>query len=214
MKKLITLFFVIPIMLFTACGGNDEPKEEDNIDVEKNPLGALMKMGEKMKENAKKMETNMKDKKDAKAIHYEELIKYLPESINDYTRIDDPKGASMDMSGMSYSSAEVRFENDNGDRINIALLDYNAAYSMYSMATAMWASGFKIDTSDEFGQSINFGKNINGWESYKKKQNDASVVLGIGDRFLLTIEGNNQENCDFLKDIAKSIELDELASLD
>lgn len=213
MKITIQLFLAFSIILVSACGGNDEPKEKENIDVEKNPLGALMKMGEKMKENAEKMEKNMEEKKDAKAIHYEELIKYLPESIDGYTLKNEPKGASMDMTGMSYSSAEAKYVNDNGDRISIALLDYNAAYSMYSMATAMWSSGFKIDTSEEFGQSINFGKNINGWESYKKKRNDASVILGLGDRFLLTIEGSNQEDCSFLKDIAKSMDLDKLAAL-
>ncbi len=214
MKKFTTLLFAFSIILFTACGGNDEPKEEDNIDVEKNPLGALMKMGKNMKENAEKMEKNMKEKKNAKAIHYEELMKYLPESVDGYSLKGDPKGASMDMAEMSYSTAEAKYVNDSGDRISIVLLDYNAAYSMYSMATTMWASGFKIDTSEEFGQSINFGENINGWESYKKKRNNASVILGLGDRFLLTIEGNNEENCNFLKEVAKSMDLDELASLE
>ena len=185
MKNLALLLLAFPIIIFTACGGND--KKEENIDVEKNPLGALMKMGKNMEENEKKMEKKAKDGKNAVAIHYEELIKFLPESVSGYKRAEDPSGASMDMGEMSYSSAEVRFENEKGDRINITLLDYNAAYSMYSMATAMWASGFKIDTSEELGQSINLGENINGWESLRKKQKDASVVLGLGDRFFLTI---------------------------
>jgi len=211
MKKLSLLVVAFPIMLFTSCGGD---KKEENIDVEKNPLGALMKMGENMKENAEKMEKKAKDHKNAKAIHYEELIKFLPESVSGYEIVKEPKGASMDMGEMSYSSAEVRFENDKGDRIKIILLDYNAAYSMYSVATAMWASGFKIDTSEELGQSINLGENINGWESLRKKQKDASVVLGLGDRFLLTIEGNNQKDCEFLKEVAKSMDLSKLASIE
>jgi len=172
-----------------------------------------MKMSENMQKNAEKMQKNMEDKKDAKAIHYEELIKYLPESINGYELVGEPKGASMDMSGMSYSSAEVRYKNGNGDHINISLLDYNAAYSMYSMATAMWASGFKIDTSEEIAQSLNFSDNVNGWESFKKKSNKATIILGLGDRFLLTIEGDNQKNTANLKDIAKSMKIEELASL-
>ena len=85
---------------------------------------------------------------------------------------------------------------------------------MYSVATAMWASGFKIDTSEELGQSINLGENINGWESLRKKQKDASVVLGLGDRFLLTIEGNNQKDCEFLKEVARSMDLSKLASIE
>ena len=211
MKNLSILLLAFTIVIFTACGGD---KKEENIDVEKNPLGALMKMGENMKENAEKMEKKAKDHTNAKAIHYEELIKYLPETVAGYQRNEDPKGASMDMGEMSYSSAEIRFENENGDRIKITLFDYNAAYSMYSMATAMWASGFKIDTSEELGQSINLGENINGWESFNKKQKDASVVLGIGDRFLLNIEGNNQKDCEFLKEVAKSMDLSKLASIE
>jgi hypothetical protein len=119
----------------------------------------------------------------------------------------------MDMQGMSYSSAEIEFKNEGGDKINIVLLDYNAAYNMYTMATTMWASGFKIDTSEEFAQSISFGDNINGWESYKKKSNRANIALGIGDRFLLTIEGNNQQGTEALKEVAKSMDIDGLVGL-
>lgn len=213
MKKL--LYLIIASLTIISCG-NDKTEEQEleNIDVEKNPLGALVKMGKEMADKAEKMEKKMKDKKNAKALHYEELIKYLPTSINGYELDGEPKGASMDMQGMSYSSAEIRFKNQDGDNINISLLDYNAAYNMYSMATAMWASGFKIDTSEEFAQSISFGGNINGWESYKKKSNQASIAIGIGDRFLLTIEGNNQDGTDKLKDVAKSMDLETLSELE
>lgn len=212
MRRLALL--TISSLFIISCG--NEPKEEEieNIDVEKNPLGALMKMGKNMAESAEKMEKKMKENKNAKAIHYEDLLKYLPESIDGYKVNGEPKGASMDMQGMSYSSAEIEFKNENGDRINITLLDYNAAYNMYTMATAMWASGFKIDTSEEFAQSISFGEGISGWESYKKKSNRANIALGIGDRFLLTIDGNNQDGTDQLKEIAQSIDLNALTSLE
>jgi len=88
MKKLSLLVVAFPIMLFTSCGGD---KKEENIDVEKNPLGALMKMGENMKENAEKMEKKAKDHKNAKAIHYEELIKFLPESVSGYEIAKEPR---------------------------------------------------------------------------------------------------------------------------
>ncbi|MDF1673395.1 MAG: hypothetical protein P1U41_07800 [Vicingaceae bacterium] len=213
MKK-IALLFILPLFL-VSCGGEEtKEKELENIDVEKNPLGALMKMGKNMAENAEKMEEKMKNRKDAKAIHYEELLKYLPESIEGYQINGEPKGASMDMQGMSYSSAEIEFKNKDGNRIDITLLDYNAAYNMYTMATTMWASGFKIDTSEEFAQSISFGDNINGWESFKKKSYRANIALGIGDRFLLTIDGDNQEGTEALKEIIKSMDIDGLAGLE
>lgn len=207
MKNLMKIFTLLSIITLIACGGNDV-KEEENIDVEKNPLGALMKMSENMEKQAKKMEDQMENRKDAKAMHYEELMKFLPESVDGYEK-EEPKGESVDMNGMSFSSANVRFKKGNDD-IDVTILDYNAAMSMYTMATAMWATGFKVDTSDELAQSVSINDNIHGWETYKKKSKDASLVLGVNDRFLITIEGDNQEDMGLLKDIAKSMDLKNL----
>ena len=49
MRNLRLLLIIIPLLIFTACGGNDKT-EEENIDVEKNQLVALMKMSQNMKE--------------------------------------------------------------------------------------------------------------------------------------------------------------------
>ena len=84
---------------------------------------------------------------------------------------------------------------------------------MYSMATAMWNSGLKIDTKDELAQSYTINDEISGWETFKKKTGKASVVVGISNRFMLTIEADNQENCDNVKSIAKNMDLDKLAAL-
>ncbi len=210
MNTLLKLSAVMSMAALMACGGN-EKKEEENIDVEKNPMGALIKMGQNMQQQAKKMEKTQADRKDAKAMNYEELIKYLPQSVTGYTK-EEPKGESVEMNGMSFSSAEVRFTKGNDD-IKVTLLDYNAAMAMYSMATAMWASGFKIDNSEETSQSISIDENVNGWETIKKKSKDASLIVGVNDRFLLTIEGGNQKNLDLFKEIAKGMELKKLAGL-
>ena len=210
MNTILKLSFLLGIATLVACGGNDK-KEEDNIDVEKNPMGALIKMGENMQKQAEKMEKQTAERKDAKAMHYEELMKFLPQSVKGYKK-EEPKGESVEMSGMSFSSANVRFTKGNDD-INVTLLDYNAAMSMYSMATVMWASGFKIDNSEETAQSVSFADNINGWETLQKKSKDASLIVGVNDRFLLTIEGNNQKNLDFFKEIAKAMDLKKLTEL-
>ncbi len=212
MKKLTYLILLLSITILSACGGSSN-EEEDNIDINKNPFGALMKMSENMEKQAKDMGKNMKNKKNAKALNYKELIKYLPTSIDGYELNGEPTGSSIEVSGMSYSSAEVKFKSDNSS-IHITLLDYNAAMSMYSMSTAMWATGLKIDTPEELAQSIKLDDNTSGWETIKKKSKQTSLFLGIGNRFLLTIEGSNQENTDLLKTIAKSMDLDGLKDLD
>ena len=171
-----------------------------------------MKMAQNMQEKAEKMQKNMEERKDAKAMHYEELMNFLPTKIDGYTA-EEPDGGTVEMQGTSYSNADITFKNEAGDRVKISLLDYNAALSMYSMATAMWSSGLKIDTKDELAQSFNINDQISGWETFKKKTGKASIVLGINDRFMLTVEADKQENCDNVKSIAKSMDLDKLASL-
>ncbi|HRN43078.1 MAG TPA: hypothetical protein PK649_13550, partial [Vicingus sp.] len=166
---------------------------------------------ENMQRQAEKIEEKQKNRENASAMHYEELMKYLPESIEGYEK-NEPKGESVEMGEMSFSSAEVRFKNQQ-DEIKITLLDYNAALSMYSMATAMWSTGFKIDNSKEKSQSVKLTDEITGWETILKKSKDASLILGINDRFLLTIEAENQENTDLLKEIAKQMDLSKLSSL-
>ena len=211
MKKFNLFLLAFATIVLIACGG-EEKSQDDNIDVEKNPLGAAMKMAQNMQEKAEKMQKNMEERKDAKAMHYEELMKYLPNEIDGYTA-EEPDGGTVEMQGTSYSNADITFKNEAGDRVKISLLDYNAALSMYSMATAMWSSGLKIDTKDELAQSFNINDQISGWETFKKKTGKASVVLGINDRFMLTVEADKQENCDNVKSIAKSMDLDKLASL-
>lgn len=205
-----TLLIALSIILF-ACGGKDK-SQDDNIDMEKNPLGAAMKMAKNMQEQAEKMEKDMENRKVAKAMHYEELIKFLPTEIDGYTA-KEPDGGTVEMQGISYSNADITFKNEAGERIKVSLLDYNAALSMYIMATAMWTSGLKIDTKDELAQSYNISDDISGWETFKKKSGKASIVIGISNRFMLSIDADNQKNCDNVKSIAKSMDLDKLASL-
>lgn len=208
MKYIAYLFSILLIASITACGGGSE--EEEEIEVSKNPLQALMKMGQEMEKQAKLMEERQKDG-NVEAIHYEELYNYLPESISGYER-GEPTGASIEAQGMSYSSAEVRYTSDDGD-LKVVILDYYAAFGLYTMATSAWMAGIKIDTPEETASGVKFSDEAKGWQSFRKKSGKASIVLGIGSRFMLTVEADNQEDTEYVKEVVKSMDLDGLASL-
>jgi len=211
--KNILIISVCSAMLFTACGGSDD--DSDQIDIKKNPLGALMKMGKEMKKQAdetSKIMAKRRESGDTLALPYQDLQKFLPESINGYSK-DEPNGATMNMSGMSYSSVGCNYKKDDGNYIRVNLVDYNAAFNLYTAATAMWTAGLKIDTPEEKTSGFKVDDNISGWESYKKKSNDVSVVVGVGNRFLITVEANKQENTDFVKEIALNIAKGEISSI-
>jgi hypothetical protein len=172
-------------------------------------------MSKNVEKNMNIAETKLKERRergDTLAMHYEKLIQHLPTEISGYNR-KEPTGSSVNMAGMSYSNAEVRYENENGNFIKITLIDYNQAYGVYQSATAMWALGMSIDSPEEKSNGIKINEEVAGWETFKKKSKNAALTLGIGYRFWLNIEANNQENTDFVKEVAKKVDMDKLSAI-
>lgn len=144
------------------------------------------------------------------ALTYKKLQEYLPGSLDGYVR-GEPDGETVTMQNMSFSSASVEFTDDNGEYVHITLVDYMMAVSMYEMATAMWATGLKVESDEMVAGMVQFDDHIAGWEELDKENREASLVLGIGHRFLLTIEASEQDDTDLVKKIARSMNLDDLA---
>lgn len=217
MKKLIGTFLAAALMLsFVNCGGESKKEEEEKAAAKSlgGALGSLMKMGKEMEKSAKAAQDKQAERRakgDTLAMPYAELQKYLP-VIEGY-KMEEPDGGSVNMNGMSYSNAEGRYKNDKGKTIKVSIIDYNQAYSMYSAATAMWAMGMTIDTPKEKANGFKIDDNTGGWEVYQKKNKQATVTLGIGDRFWVNVEAEDQENTEFVKEIAKKIDLAKLAAI-
>ena len=220
MKKSISLIIATVLTVyFISCGESEEEKKqkEEQKKVIKGlggALGGLIKAGTEMAKSAKQSENKMKERRakgDTLALHYTELQKYLP-TISGYT-MAEPDGGSVNMNGMSYSNAEGKYKNEKGKRVTVSIVDYNQAYALYSTATAMWAMGLSVDSKSEKACGFKIDESRGGWESYKKKSKKAEVTLGVGDRFWIHVEADDQENTDFVKEIAKSIDLTKLAAI-
>ncbi len=218
MKKLnITAIVLSTALLLTSCGGasDEEIIEETGPS---NALEALMNIEETAKELEDKIEEHqntLEERKangDTLAMHYEELMKLLPDAISGYTK-GEPTGGTINAPGASYSTAEVKFTNDAGKDIKVTLVDYTAAYALYQGATAMWAMGMSVDTPTEKANGIKFNDNISGWEVYQKKSKNATLTLGIGSRFLLNIEAQEQDDTEFVKEIAKDMEIVDMSKM-
>ena len=142
-------------------------------------------------------------------IHYKDLEKFLPKSIEGYN-MEAPEGTALKMAGFSVSSATAEYTMANGGYIRVSILDYNAAPSVFKTQTAMWGKGITIDSSDEYAKSFNLNNSLNGWESFEKINKKAIVVVGIGNRILITIEANNQSDAEKAKDILAFMNLKSL----
>ncbi len=222
MKKIVAIIILSALTAsFSGCGESAAEKEEREKKEREakfksvgGALGALVKMGNSMGKAAKVSEDKRKARRakgDTLAMPFVELEKFLP-TIDGY-KMSEPDGGSINMTGMSYSSAEATYKNDKGERIKVSIVDYNQAFALYSTATMMWSMGLSVDTKTEKACGFKLDNSAGGWESYKKKSKKAQVTLGIGDRFWINVEADKQENTDLVKEIAKSIDIKKLSAI-
>jgi hypothetical protein len=147
----------------------------------------------------------------SETMNYKDLQNYLPKSIPGY-EAGEPDGQTMNMQGMSFSSAEIEFTDDEGHFVRITLMDYVGAASMYQAATALWATGMSYEDDEKIARSVKLSDNIVGWEEFEKKEKNASLALGIGERFFLSIQADDQDNTDFVKSVANKMDIETLAN--
>jgi len=213
MKYWITGLSLSVAVLVAGCGKLDEAKQAGENMQE---LGkAAENMQEKTDANAARREERRK-KGDTLAMPYQEMQKYLPESVAGYTA-KDPTGSTMNMVGMSYSQAERTYSktgtDGNEDYVTVTLLDYNATADLYTGMTALWGANFSMEDQNGYSKSYDAGvKDVAGWEHYDKQGKNSELTLALGGRFILSIKATNQTNNDMSKLLAKSMKLSDLAS--
>jgi len=213
MKNWITGLSLSVVVLVAGCGKLDEAKQAaENM----KELGkAAENMQEKVDANAARREERRK-RGDTLAMHYQEMQKYLPESVAGYTA-KDPVGQTSNMGGMSFSQAERTYSKTGADGtedyVTVTLLDYNATADLYTGMTALWGANFSMEDQNGYSKSFDAGvKDVAGWEHYDKQGKNSEVTLALGGRFILTIKANSQANNDMAKSLAKTLKLSDLAA--
>ncbi len=203
MKKLSLFGCLLSVgLVVLSCG---KVKEAANA------AEGLKNYAEGMKESASKMEER-RAKGDTISMPYADLQKMLPSTISGYTKEGDPKGETMNMVGMSYSTASQVYKSGDGE-ITVNIMDYNASYAAFGAATAMFATGFSVDNDQEHLGPVDLGINgVKAWEDVKKKEKHSTVMAGVNDRFLVTAEGRNVEP-DAVKEAIKSVDFGKLSGM-
>jgi hypothetical protein len=203
MKKtrLSIVSFFLGLLLF-SCG-----KVRDAA----NAAEGLKNYAEGIKESTSKMEER-KAKGDTVSMPYSELQKLLPTNISGYAKDGDPKGESINMAGMSYSTASQVYKNGDAE-ITINIIDYNASYAAFGAATAMFATGFSVDNAEEHLGAVDLGvSGVKAWEDVKKKEKKSTIMAGVNDRFLVSAEGRNVD-ADVVKEAVKAVDLGKLVGM-
>ena len=210
MNNFSTLLILAEIVMLASCGQLDEAR--NTYSAVATSARAAKNVGAAL-EAAEKKRAGRAERGDTVSLSYKDLQRYLPGSIAGFMPVGEPKGESVNMSGISYSSCEQTYK--NGDQhLKVQLIDYNGANALYAGATAMMSAGFSQENDEELMRGCDLGiANVRGWETLQKKEHKASVALGVGDRFFVAVESDGQDNTDFVKQVARDIDLNALAKL-
>ena len=209
MKKRLFLLAIPALVCSASCKNKD--RSSGKIESVGDLQEASQKVEKKMKESSDRW-AERKAKGDTLALSYKELETYLPE-INGYSKDGGPKGSQMNSYGMgAWSQAEQEYI--NGDkRISVKIFDYNSAQQAFMGMTAVFGMGFSSEDDNKKQAPVDLGiKNVAAYETLYKTEKRAEIVLVAGDRFIINIESNGDGDEDFIKSVAKGINLSELAS--
>ncbi|MBL7859490.1 MAG: hypothetical protein JNM57_17485 [Cyclobacteriaceae bacterium] len=117
------------------------------------------------------------------------MMQLIPAKIKGYYPDGDAKSVLTKLGTISYSLCERNFVSGNKS-IKILLFDFNDAPIMYNQAMRKWSDESRIETDTLVFRPIAM-KNCTGWESYRHRNKDSQILLGICNRFFLNISGTN-----------------------
>jgi len=210
MKRLSIFLPLAATVLLASCDQIQEARNTYNTVA--STARAAKNMGAALEASQKKR-TDRAERGDTVSLNYRDLQRYLPKKVDGFTPIGEPTGESVNMRGLSYSTCgQIYTKGDQ--RLKVLLVDYNGANALYSGATAVMSAGFSQEDEEQLMRGCDLGvADVKGWETLEKKEHNASVALGVGDRFFVTVESNKQDDTEFVKQVARNIDLNGLAKL-
>ena len=204
------LLLATAALLFAGCEQTQKAKESNPATSK--PSEASKDMSATM-DKAKVARTEREKSSDTLALPYKELEQYLPASVAGYTP-GELTGQSQQSTGMSMSTAGCTYTKGPGEDIEVSLVDYKGATSIYQDAVTMMGMGIKGEDDEQItGPTAVKADGVKGLDTFHKKEERAEMVLAVGGRFLLTLNAGKQKDMALLKSVAESMDLGKLAKL-
>jgi len=141
-------------------------------------------------------------------VNWRELVPFLID-ISDWEAEGEAEGSTISMANFKVSEVERSYTAEDKE-LNIKIVDGGYVQMMY--AGVKMAMNFEIDTSEEYVKKITI-KGFSGIERYDYEDKEAEVIILIGERFLVQLEGNNFKDASLLTAIAETLDLKGIANL-
>ena len=145
---------------------------------------------------------------DQEAIPYKELQKFVPTSLAGFSEDGDADGSTMSMNGMSFSTAERHYKK-GGQDLNVTIVDYHGAATMYSSAAMAWGMNMQFEDEESKMETFNDG-DFHGVIEVQKKEQQTRLIGGYKNRYFVEIDLNGASNKQAVLDILKALNISRL----
>ncbi|MBC7364944.1 MAG: hypothetical protein H5U07_10480, partial [Candidatus Aminicenantes bacterium] len=169
----------------------------------KTDLQAEEKVSEKSAEAAEESQKATESKKEVEVINFNVLKEWLPE-VPGWTK-QNTRGYQTSYGDFSISIAETTYVKGETE-IEAVLMDTIGRPE--AMGSFKMMSEMKISAQDDNHYVKTY--NLEGYpavEEYNLKDKEGSLQVLLGDRFLVTLRGDNIENTEVLKSFFKNFDL-------
>ncbi|NVO65912.1 hypothetical protein [Methanofollis tationis] len=143
------------------------------------------------------------------AVHYSELIKYLPSATANW-ETGDKNGGTMSSSEGAWSWAEVTYTQTTNPDTTVTVVIQDTA-GMTEGYWTIWDTATVVDTPDFSWKSTTI-KGYPAWEFADKTSDEYTLYVGINDRIMVFIDVSNGKK-DYLTVFGNLIDFNGLAAL-
>ena len=136
----------------------------------------------------------------------EKIVNLIPDKIKEFHLSTDPQSKLIRLGTLRYSMAEKNFSGSHKRSIKILLFDYKEAPIMYNQATRKFNTFTPVESDSLIMRSV-LMSDCTGWESYNINRRSSQILLGVCNRFFLTVEGTNVD-LEFLKKVVQNFKFE------
>jgi hypothetical protein len=140
----------------------------------------------------------------SKVLSAQKITKLLPSKIPNYYLKGIARSSEMKVGTLTYSLCERNFARGK-KQVRILLFDYIDAPIMYQQVMRNQTKMTPVESDSIIYKAIELA-DAKGWEFVNRKANESKLILGIYDRFYLSIDGENVELAEVI-DIFNLIDL-------
>ena len=144
----------------------------------------------------------------AQVVNFKDLIKFLPDAPSGWEG-EEPDGMTFTVQDGSWSMATKSYSKSGSEDITaeISISDYTA-YAFGWQGT--WGSHIEWESTEGHAKSRTF-EGYPAWEVYTVDSNDYLLLVGINERFIVSISTNDNKNS--LESFANSIDFKGIGKL-